>query len=115
MAFHSGINDDFHKGNDAIEEKARRKRVGRKGPDGQEQVIEMQEVRDKITTLVDLYKLHEDCGKDLNAGIKAVAESSGLLASAIRKLVIARAGDNFEAKAREIEQLALVFEEVGNE
>lgn len=92
---------------------------GKKGPkgrtdrSGQEAVIELSAIRDNVQTLVDLYKIHEESGKDLNEGIKATAEKSGLLASAVRKFVVARAGERFAEKAREVGQLALVFEEVG--
>jgi len=35
------------------------------------------------------------------------------LASTVRRFVTARAGEDFEGAARKVEQLALVFEEVG--
>lgn len=92
---------------------SKKKPKGRTDRSGQEAVIDVSEVRDRIQTLVDLYRLHEDSGKDLNEGIKATAEASGLLASVVRKLVVARAGERFKEKAREVEQLALVFDEVG--
>ena len=84
--------------------------LGRKGRDNQEAVIKLDEVREKVQTLVDLYKLTQDTAANLNDGIKAVAESSGLLASVVRKFVVARAGDHFKDKAREVEQLSLIFE-----
>lgn len=84
--------------------------LGRKGRDNQEIVIKLDAVREKVQTLIDLYKLTQETAADLNDGIKAVAESSGLLASVVRKFVVARAGDKFKEKAREVEQLSLIFE-----
>lgn len=117
MGFERPTHDDIDlttPGRPPAKEKGKRKGpVGRTDRSGQEAVIELGRVKENIQTLVDLYKLHEESGKDLNEGIKATAEKSGLLASTIRKFVVARAGERFAEKAREVEQLALVFEEVG--
>lgn len=42
-------------------------------------------------------------------------EIPGAETHAIRALVKARAGEQFEEKKREVEQLAMVFEEMGEE
>lgn len=86
---------------------------GRTDRSGQEKVIELQKLEDKIETLVDLYKLQAETAADLNEGIKAAAEESGLLATVVRKFIVARAGKLFTEKAREAQQLSLVFEEIG--
>lgn len=85
---------------------------GRKGKDKQEAVIEIAKLRQKLPELVKLKKAADEASANLNDGIKAAAEKSGLLASVVRKVVVASAGENFEEKKREAEQLSLAFEEV---
>ena len=55
----------------------------------------------------------EEAAEDFASAVKATAEASGLLASVVRRFVTARAGENFEEKARECEQLSLLFDEIG--
>lgn len=88
----------------------RKSGLGRKDSQGQEAVIKLDQVKDKIDYLVGLYKTSSDASASLNDGIKAIAEKSGLLASVVRKYVVAKAGDKFEEKAREVEQLSLLFD-----
>jgi hypothetical protein len=95
-------------------EKARGGAKGRKDRAGQEAVIKLAPVRERVDELVVLYQTYKQSGEDLNEGIKALAEASGLMAAVIRKFIVARAGENFTEKKREADQLSLVFEEVGN-
>lgn len=90
--------------------KRRKSGLGRKDSQGQEAVIKLDQVKDKVDYLVGLYKTATSASADLNDGIKAIAEKSGLLASVVRKYVVAKAGDKFEEKAREVEQLSLLFD-----
>lgn len=90
--------------------KRRKSGLGRKDSQGQEAVIKLDQVKDKVDYLVGLYKTATSASSDLNDGIKAIAEKSGLLASVVRKYVVAKAGDKFEEKAREVEQLSLLFD-----
>lgn len=90
--------------------KRRKSGLGRKDSDGQEAVIKLDKVKEKIDHLIKLHKTAADASDALNDGIKAVAEKSGLLASVVRKYVVAKAGDKFEEKAREVEQLSLLFD-----
>lgn len=85
---------------------------GRKGKDKQEAVIEIGKLRQKLPELVKLKKTADEASANLNDAIKSAAEKSGLLASVVRKVVVASAGENFEEKKREAEQLSLAFEEV---
>lgn len=106
--------DDHFTGDGPIEKAKKAKGPkGRTDRSGQEKVIELQKLEDKIETLVDLYKLQAETAADLNEGIKAAAEESGLLATVVRKFIVARAGKLFTEKAREAQQLSLVFEEIG--
>ena len=82
---------------------------GRKGKDKQEAVIETAELKKRMPQLVKLKKAADDAGEDLNDAIKKAAEESGLLATVVRKAVVASAGENFEAKHREVTQLSLAF------
>jgi len=86
---------------------------GRKDADKQEQVIKTKIIKDGIDKLVALKKAADDAATDFNDAVKAAAEKSGLLATTVKKFVVARAGENFEEAQRKVEQLALVFEEVG--
>lgn len=87
--------------------------VGRIGPDHQEQIIDLKEIKDKIEYLVTLKLAADNASKDFSEAIKETAEHSGILASSLRKFVVARAGEKFAEKARECEQLSLLFEDVG--
>jgi hypothetical protein len=45
--------------------------------------------------------------------VKATAEASGLLSSTVRSYIAARASESFTDRARKAQQLALVFDELG--
>jgi len=85
----------------------------RKNRDKQEAVADADVLKKRIGELVHLYKEHQEADQVLNDAIKAAAEASGILASVVRKFVVARAGENFQEKAREVEQLQFVFQSVG--
>jgi hypothetical protein len=44
-----------------------------------------------------------------------VAERAGFLSSVVRRIVKAHAGEKFEEEKRKVDQLGIVFEEVGAE
>lgn len=87
--------------------------VGRKDKEGQEAVIKLAELRDRIDDLVLLHGRAKDARTVYGDAVKAAAEKSGLLASVVRKFVAARASEDFAEHSRKAEQLALVFEKVG--
>lgn len=93
--------------------KSNGKALGRKDADKQEKVIELKIVRDRIDELIDLHNAAADAGAKFGNAIKSTAEKSGLLSATVRKFVVARAGEEFAETARRVQQLALVFEEVG--
>lgn len=86
---------------------------GRKDADKQEAVIKTGPIKEKIDDLVALYIKMGRAADTFNDAVKATAEKSGLLASVVRKFVVARAGEKFEEEKRKCEQLQLVFDEVG--
>lgn len=99
-------------GLDRKERKARDVR-GRKNRDQQEAVIKISELKDRLDDLVNLHLKAKEAQRKENDAIKATAKASGLLASVVKKAVVARASDDgFDDKKREYEQLALVFEEI---
>lgn len=85
---------------------------GRQDRSGQEKVIEVAKLTEKLPHLQSLYTTAKDANKDLSDAIKAVAEKSGLLASVVRKIVVAKAGENYDDKKKEAEQLEMVFGEL---
>lgn len=110
MAFSEGKGN----GRSASEETERAigKAKGRKDG-GQEAVMKAKPVKEKIDHLVALHNTAKQASTDLSDAIKAVAEQGGVNAKALRALVAARAGDNFEEKKREVEQMTFLFEKVG--
>jgi hypothetical protein len=90
--------------------KKREKPTGRVDGNGQEAVISVTELSDRVDDLVALYEQHQEAGAKLNDAIKSTAEKSGLLASVVAKLVKAKAGENFEEHRRKVKQLAIVFD-----
>lgn len=91
----------------------RSKPMGRKDKEGQESVIKLTEIKQRIDDLVELHIQAAEAAARYGEAIKAAAEKSGLLASVVRKFVAARASEDFGEHKRKVEQLALVFEEVG--
>jgi len=86
---------------------------GRVSPDKQEQVQRPQVIDERVDELVHLKTAADEAAESFADAIKKAAEDSGLLASVVRRFVVARAGEKFEEKKRECEQLSLLFEEVG--
>ena len=93
--------------------KSKPKSLGRKDAEGQEQTITLDPIRDSIEELVASYTRMNNASDEFNDQVKAAAEKSGLLSSTVRKFVVARASDDFGERARKVQQLALVFEEIG--
>ena len=93
-----------------------RKARGRKEKtaDHQESVIRITELSTAvINTLVADLKHAQEAAEGFADGIKAQAEKAGVQSSVLRKLITARAGENFEDRKRDAQQLALLFEEIG--
>lgn len=94
-----------------VPDEQRTKPRGRKDRNsGQEQIIEVGVVRDKLTELSRLYIAQVGATDAYSDAIKATAEQSGLLANVVSKYVKAMVSDKAEAKKREAEQLCLLFE-----
>lgn len=84
--------------------------TGRKDSSGQEKVIAMDELKDKLDHLVDLHADVKEAREAFSEAVKAVAEKAGLLSSVVRQAVAAKAKDDAAEDKRRATQLALVFE-----
>ena len=85
--------------------------VGRMDADKQPAVKKPQIIAKRLDELVELQNKAAAAGERAKDAITKAAEDSGFLASAVRKLVTAKAGDKFEAKHREVEQQKELFDE----
>ncbi len=90
--------------------KKKRERKGRVGTDKQEAVITLSWVSDREEDLVKLYHEQETAATDFNEAIKATAEKAGLNASAVRKFIIAKAGEHYDDVKKNVTQLSLLFD-----
>jgi hypothetical protein len=66
-----------------------------------------------IGTLVADYRHAHEASETFNDGIKAQAEKAGIQSPVLRAFIIARAGDKFEDRKRDAQQLNLLFENIG--
>ena len=92
--------------------KPERKPRGRK-EGGQEQVVKAAVVKDKIDHLVSLHTASEEAATNLSDAIKDIAGKAGIHASVLKRFVAARAGENYSKALERNEQLAFLFESVG--
>jgi len=93
--------------------KGRTRGQGRKDADKQPAVKKPKVIADRIDELVRLHNKASEASEAAKDAVAKAAEDSGYLASAVRKLVTARAGEDFEKKHREVEQQYELFDEVG--
>jgi len=95
-----------------IAERVIGKAKGRKDG-GQDAVMKVKPVKDKIAHLVKLHNAAKEAAAGFSDAVKAVAEQAGVNAKCLRSFVAARAGESFEEKFREVEQLTFLFEKIG--
>lgn len=88
---------------------------GRKDHDGGEQVVNIIPLRKKLLNLEVLKGVADDARESFNDAVKAVAEETGLMSSAVKKLVKARTDDKVDDEKRKAIQVAMLFEEIGAE
>ena len=98
---------------DAATEEVIAKAKGRKDASGQEAIIKMKVAGDARKHLVKLLIAKQEAAEDYSAAIKAKAEAAGIQASVLGKYISAIAGEKYEEKKRDAEQLALCFDELG--
>ena len=80
--------------------------------DKQEVVQKPKIVVEKMDELVRLKHAADRAGENFSDAIKKAAEDSGYLASVVRSIVVAKAGDDFDEKKRRCEQQMELFDEV---
>ena len=86
---------------------------GRKDAEKQEQTIQTSEIRTRASHLLELHERAKIASADYSEAIKAAAEASGLNASTVRSYIAAVSSEQFRDRARKAQQLALVFDELG--
>lgn len=96
------------KGTPAKGEKANGRKDASKQPAAKQPKI----VAERLDELVRLHQKAKDATDAVAEAITKAAEDSGYLASVVRKLVTAKAGEKFEEKHREVEQQMELFDEV---
>ncbi len=90
-----------------------KKARGRKDSEKQEAVTKPQVIEKRIEELVRGYRAAQDAAEDSSNAIKKAAEDSGYNTKSVRALVVARAGESFQEKKRDLEQQMELFSEVG--
>lgn len=92
---------------------AKPKGAGRQDRSGQETVKDISKLNEDMDKLLKLQSDLADAQTDLSSAIKKTAERSGFLASVVRRLVVAKAGDKFDDVKRMVDQMGEAFELVG--
>lgn len=87
------------------------KDAGRMDENKQPMVKKPQIVAERLDELVELHHKAASASEKAKDAVTKCAEDSGFLASAVNKLVRAKAGDKFEEKHREVEQQKELFDE----
>lgn len=100
------------KGKAAVKDEKRTRGRGRLDADKQPAKKQPQIIAERLDELVELQTKAKAATERAADAITKAAEDSGYLASAVRKLVTAKAGDKFEEKHREVEQQGELFNEV---
>jgi hypothetical protein len=95
------------------EMRSRKNQAGRKDATGQEAVIELDIVRNRLPELCGLLRTSLAANVELNEAIKACAEDSGLIAAALKRFVTARVKDKAAERRRDAAQICMMFDELG--
>lgn len=98
---------------ETTEKKGRRGAKGRVGEEKTPAAKQPKVVAERIDELVRLHNAAKSAQEASQEAIAKAAEDSGYLASAVKKLVVARAGEKFEETKRNVEQQMELFDEVG--
>jgi len=98
----------------ATETSTRKPRAtGRKDRDGGEEILKIPPIKDACSDMMKLYQKMLAAKVVFNECVKGVAERSNTNSATLKKLVRASAGGNFADVRRDVDQAAIVFEEVG--
>lgn len=86
--------------------------TGRKDGEKVAAVHKPKVVADRLDELVKLHREAREAAEAASDAITKAAEDSGYLASTVKKLVVAKSGEKYEEKKREVAQQHELFEEV---
>lgn len=93
--------------------RGRGKAKGRQDRTGQETVKDITKLNEDMAKLVKLRATLAEASTDYSEAVKKAAERSGFLASVVRRLADAKAGDKFDDIKRTVDQMSEAFELVG--
>jgi len=102
----SNIIDKMNEDNKATRGKGK----GRRDNTGQEAILKPDVLNESMPKLLKLCGALADAAEDYSKAVKATGEKSGYNASVVRKLVKAKAGDNFDDVKKIVDQMAAAFE-----
>ena len=89
-----------------------RRATGRKDAEKVAAVQKPKVIADRLDELVKLHREAKEASEAAAEAITKAAEDSGYLASSVKKLVVAKSGEKYEEKKREVAQQHELFEEV---
>lgn len=95
--------------------KRQRRAKARKDNDGQEAVIDLKAIKDRVDDLIKLHIAVKESREEYSEAIKAAAEKGGINARSLRAYVRARASESYSKDKQYAEQLSLLFDEIGGE
>lgn len=81
--------------------------------EGVEEVPKMEPIRESSAEMMKLYRRLKSAQEGFNECIKAVAERSNVNSSTLKKLVTASFSGDFPEHRCKVEQMSIVFDQVG--
>ena len=88
---------------------------GRRNNQGDEAVLNITPIKKNLKDACVLATKKDEATQKFNDKIKAIAEQSGMQSSVIRRAIMAKHGEKFDAVKREAEQLALALDAIEDE
>jgi len=82
-------------------------------PAGSGSILKLDPIKDAIVHLVQLHRESREAAAEFSEALEGAATRSGASLSTLRRFVVARSGDKFVEKKIEVEQLAFLFEGIG--
>jgi hypothetical protein len=76
-------------------------------------VLRIETLKTRIEHLVQLKRAADEAATDYKEAIVKTAADARCIPAVVRRFVTARAGERFIEKKQEVEQLSLLFEEIG--
>lgn len=86
---------------------------GRKDSEGTQEIIKIKPIKDASADVMKLLRKAETAKAEANEAFKSLAERSGTNVSSLKKLFRSSLKGNFADVRNEVDQLSLLFEQVG--